>query len=110
MGFETGPVKARDLGGVGPGSGAGFKSFQGQVPGSRVSVVVNEARVRLTEGARLVGEAVIAAHSDFPSAGAWVASVPGGVLVGVDVNVGDACGAWGYDDVVWMRGGAQGRQ
>jgi hypothetical protein len=107
MGFETGAVKARDLGGVGADGGAGFRGFKGHVPGSSVSVVVNKGRVRLNEGAHLVGEAVVAAHSDYPSAGAWVATVPGGVLVGVDVNVGDGCGAWGYDDVVWMRGAAQ---
>jgi hypothetical protein len=34
--------------------------------------------------------------------GGWAGKVRGGMLVVASVNIGDGCGAWAYDDVVWI--------
>jgi hypothetical protein len=54
--------------------------------------------VRLRADGGVVGEARIGSPFD----SGWAAKVRGGVLVGAAVNIGDGCGAWVYDDQVWI--------
>ena len=63
-----------------------------------IRVVVKGGRVRLSADGRPVGEGRIGALYT----SGWAAKVRGGVLVGAAVNIGDGCGAWIYDDVVWI--------
>jgi hypothetical protein len=63
-----------------------------------VRVAVKQGRVRLFAAGRMAGEARVGSPFD----GGWAAKVRGGVLVAASVNVGDGCGAWAYDDVVWI--------
>jgi hypothetical protein len=70
--------------------------LSGRLDGLRV--IVKQGRVRLLADGRVAGEARIASPFD----GGWAAKVRGGVLVSTAVNIEDGCGAWLYDDVVWI--------
>jgi hypothetical protein len=86
-------VRERDLA---KGTEAREQDLRGTVDGIRV--VLNDGRVRLSADGRPVGESRIG----WPFTSGWAAKVGGGVLVGAAVNIGDGCGAWVYDDVVWI--------
>jgi hypothetical protein len=93
LGFEVEKVRARDLA---KGPEAKEQDLRGTVDGIRV--VVKDGRVRLSADGRPIGESRIGS----PFTSGWAAKVGGGVLVGAAVNIGDGCGAWVYDDVVWI--------
>jgi hypothetical protein len=93
LGFELEKVRSRDL----------STPTQTKEPDMRgtvedIRVVVKGGRVRLSADGRPVGESRIGS----PFTSGWAAKVRGGVLVGAAVNIGDGCGAWVYDDVVWI--------
>jgi hypothetical protein len=93
LGFEAEKVRPRDLT---IRTGAHQPELLGTVEGVRV--VVKDGRVRLAADGHSVGEA----HIGSPFTRGWAAKVRGGVLVGAAVNIGDGCGAWVYDDFVWI--------
>jgi hypothetical protein len=77
-----------------------------RLPKSGVTVVFKRETVRLLRKHRPVAEGHFAAvpndmdrHTDH----LWAAHIPGAVLVGHNVNIGDGCGAWGYGDVLWIH-------
>jgi hypothetical protein len=93
LGFEVEKVRSRDLSTPTPTK---EPEMRGTVEDIRV--IVKGGRVRLSADGRPVGESRIGS----PFTSGWAAKVRGGVLVGAAVNIGDGCGAWIYDDVVWI--------
>jgi hypothetical protein len=93
LGFEVEKIRSRDL-------SAPTRTQEPEMRGTveEIRVVVKGGRVRVSAAGRPVGESRIG--SSFTSG--WAAKVRGGVLVGAAVNIGDGCGAWVYDDVVWI--------
>jgi hypothetical protein len=58
---------------------------------------------RVSRGGRVIGSVRFkkARGSTTPAwVDAWAAAIPGAVIVGAGANIGDGCGAWGYDEVV----------
>ena len=96
LGFDTADVRSSELAsGDDPSPQAGMR---GVLPGSRVSVTVKGGRVKLRDQGRVIAEAPITV---VPLSG-WLATAPGGVLIGAGISIGDGCGAWEYDDTVWL--------
>ena len=95
LGFDTAGVRPGDFG---AGEIQPQAAMRGVVPGSRVSVTIKGGRVKLRDQGRVIAEAPITSQ---PLTG-WMAAAPGGVLVGAGVSIGDGCGAWEYDDTVWL--------
>jgi hypothetical protein len=95
LGFDTEKVNRRSL--AMRAAGSGGPDLSGTLDGG-VRVAVTGGRVRLFVNGRAAGEA----RTGSPSDGAWAAKLRGGVLVVTSVNVGDGCGAWVYDDTVWI--------
>ena len=93
LGFEVEKVRSRDL-------STPTRTQEPEMRGTveDIRVVVKGGRVRLSAAGRPVGEGRIGALYT----SGWAAKVRGGVLVGAAVNIGDGCGAWIYDDVVWI--------
>jgi hypothetical protein len=91
LGFELETVSRRPL--DGPKSGARSATLEGL----RVTVK-EDGRVRLSQNGRVVGDARIGAPFD----DGWAAWIRDGVLISTAVNIGDGCGAWAYDDYVWI--------
>jgi hypothetical protein len=94
LGF-TEVVETRELdAGVGVGVGK---------IGVEVTFDVEAGTARVSRGGRVIGSARFkkARGSTTPAwVGAWAAAIPGAVVVGAGANIGDGCGAWGYDEVV----------
>ena len=96
LGFDTADIRSGELA---SGDDASPQAgLRGVLPESRVSVTVKGGRVKLRDQGRVIAEAPITA---VPLSG-WLATAPGGVLVGAGVSIGDGCGAWEYDDTVWL--------
>jgi hypothetical protein len=93
LGFEVEKVPSRPLA---IRTGGQQPDLLGRVEGIRV--VVKDGRVSLSADGRPVGESRVGS----PFTSGWAAKVRGGVLVGAAVNIGDGCGAWVYDDIVWI--------
>jgi hypothetical protein len=100
LGFDTADVRP---GRFASGDNPTPAGMRGVVPGSRLSVTVKGGRVTLRDQGRVIAAAPITAEP----VTAWMAAAPGGVLIGAGVSIGDGCGAWEYDDMVWLPlGGA----
>jgi len=63
-----------------------------------IRVTVQAGRIRLSAK----GQSIAQARTGMEVDGGWAGKVRGGMLVVASVNIGDGCGAWAYDDVVWI--------
>ena len=71
--------------------------------GVKVTFDADQGTARVSRGGRAIGSArfKMARGSTTPVwVDAWAAAIPGAVIVGAGANIGDGCGAWGYDEVV----------
>jgi hypothetical protein len=70
--------------------------------GVEVAFDVDKGTARVSRGGRVIGSARFkkARGATTPAwVDAWAAAIPGAVIVGAGANIGDGCGAWGYDEV-----------
>ena len=71
--------------------------------GLKVTFDVDRGTARVSRGGRVIGSARFkkARGATTPAwIDPWAAVIPGAVIVGAGTNIGDGCGAWGYDEVV----------
>lgn len=102
LGFDTAGVASTEIADDGDDDGDG----RGRLPKSDVTVVFKRETVRLLRRRETVGQGrfpIVPNDQDHHTEHLWAARVPGAVLVGADVNIGDGCGAFGYNDVLWIR-------
>jgi hypothetical protein len=93
LGFEVEKVVAHDL-------DRPQKDKQPDLIGfvDDIRVTVQAGRIRLSAKGQPIAQARTGPEVD----GGWAGKVRGGMLVVASVNIGDGCGAWAYDDVVWI--------
>jgi hypothetical protein len=102
LGFDTAGVVSSEV----EDNGDNGDAPRTRLPKTGLTVVFKRETVRLLRGRKTVGQGRFTAvpnDTDHHSKGLWAARLPGAVLVGADVNIGDGCGAWVYNDVLWIH-------
>lgn len=81
--------------------------LRGSFRATHLRLVVDGGIISLSRDGRAIGKARFPRPpgADGPppaQSDAWAAQLPAAVRLGADVAIGDGCGGWSYDDVLWI--------